>query len=484
MVTFFCCIIFLIAGYFVYGKFVENKLFKTDPNRPTPCNTLGDSVDYKEMKTWKVFVIQFLNIAGLGPIFGAILGAAYGPMAYLWICLGCVFFGATHDYFSGMMSIRANGRSMPVIMGAYLGGWVRKFMNVFLVLMLVLVGCSFVSGPADLLNQMAPIGRLIWVVLIFDYYIIATILPIDKIIGRIYPFMGALLLFMAVSIAGIMIFNGLTGQMDLYELSIDSFRNFHSNPDKFVLIPMLFVVLSCGAISGFHSTQSPLMARCINNEKNGRKVFYGSMIAEGIVAMIWATVAMNYFGGPEGLNEAAAAGKTPAIIVNAICNEWLGKLGAILAIIGVVCCPITTGDTCFRSTRLLLGDALNINQKPIKNRILLATPVFALAVFVSTVNFTTLWNYVGIANQVIAMFMLWTGAKYLSKSYKRFYLSVPATFITFICFSFFLLAPHSMGGLELQPMYGYIVGSVVALAAAVSFEAYCIKRKRMTLKAR
>jgi len=478
MITFLCCITFLIAGFFTYGRFVEKKLFVADPSRPTPCQTMSDGVDYHRMKTWRVYIIQFLNIAGLGPIFGAILGAAYGPMAYLWITLGCVFMGAAHDYFSGMMSIRANGRSMPVIIGQYLGGGFRKFMNVFLGITLIGVGCSFVTGPADLLNNLMPVSRLFWIIIIFVYYIIATLLPINKIIGRIYPFMGALLLFMAVAVAGVLISKGAGDSLHMLELSADSFRNFHSQPDKFILFPMMFVVISCGAISGFHATQSPMMARCIENEKHGRFVFYGAMITEGIVAMIWATAAINYFGGPDGLNAAAAAGNTPAIIVDKLCNEWLGTLGAVIAILGVVVCPITTGDTAFRSIRLMIGDALKINQMPVRNRMLIALPVFAVAALFCMLDFSVLWNYVGISNQVIATVMLWACAKYLSASPKHLFMSIPATFLTYICVSYFMMAPHLNGGLALSPTAGYIVAAAVALAAFVTFNIYCIKRQR------
>ena len=478
MITFLCCITFLIAGFFTYGKFVERKLFQADPNRQTPCHRMRDGVDYEPLKTWRVFIIQFLNIAGLGPIFGAILGAAYGPMAYLWITLGCVFMGAAHDFFSGMLSVRTNGRSMPVIVGQFLGPGARKFMTLFLGFTLVGVGCSFVTGPADLLNNLLPVSKLFWVLVIFGYYVLATLLPINKIIGKIYPVFGILLLFMALAVSGAMIVKFANGSLPMTELSADSFRNFHAQPDKYILFPMLFVVISCGAISGFHSTQAPMMARCIDNEKHGRLVFYGSMITEGIVAMIWATAAINYFGGPEGLNAAASAGNTPAIIVNKLCNEWLGKFGAVLAILGVVLCPITSGDTAFRSLRLMLGDALKVDQVPIRNRLMLALPVFLLAAFFCMVDFSVLWNYVGICNQVIASIMLWTFAKYLSRSWKHLFMSIPATFLTYICVSYFLMAPHVNGGLALSPSVGYIAGGVVALATFSTFIVYCIKRQK------
>ena len=331
MITFIACLSALIIGYLTYGKFVE-RFFGVSSSRPTPAKRLADGVDYKEMKPWRIFIIQFLNIAGLGPIFGAILGAAYGPVAYVWIVLGCIFMGAAHDFFSGMLSVRNDGMSLPDMVGKYLGGGVKKFLVIFSSFILIAVGVSFVTGPADLLHTLTGWDKRIWLYIVFAYYIVATLLPVDKIIGKLYPVFGAVLLFMAVAIAGVLFVKGFSGEICLTELTADSFRNFHTNPEDNILVPMLFVVISCGAISGFHSTQSPIMARCLSNEKYGRPIFYGAMIAEGLVAMIWATAAIAYFGGPDGLNAAADAGKTPAIMVDEICQSWLGRLGAVIAI--------------------------------------------------------------------------------------------------------------------------------------------------------
>ena len=399
MLTFIISIGLLIVAYFTYGKFVE-RFFGASSAIATPVKRLADGVDYHELKPWRIFVIQFLNIAGLGPIFGAILGAAYGPMAYVWIVIGCIFMGATHDYFSGMLSIRHDGTSLPDIVGKYLGNNVRKFMTFFTGFLLLAVGVSFVNGPADLLGNLTNMSMTPWLYVIFAYYILATLLPIDKIIGKIYPFMGMALIFMAVAVGGYLIYGGLSGQLYLEELTFDTMKNMHTDPANNILFPMLFIVISCGAISGFHATQSPMMARCMTDEKYGRPIFYGAMISEGIVAMIWATAAMAYFGGAEGLNTAATAGKTPAIIVDAICNSWLGRLGAIIAIIGVVVCPITSGDTAFRSMRLIIADALKFNQKPIKNRLIVSIPIFIIAYLLCNVDFSTIWKYVGIGNQV------------------------------------------------------------------------------------
>lgn len=369
MLTFIISIGLLIVAYFTYGKFVE-RFFGASSAIETPVKRLADGVDYHELKPWRIFVIQFLNIAGLGPIFGAILGAAYGPMAYVWIVIGCIFMGATHDYFSGMLSIRHDGTSLPDIVGKYLGNNVRKFMTFFTGFLLLAVGVSFVNGPADLLGNLTNMSMTPWLYVIFAYYILATLLPIDKIIGKIYPFMGLALIFMAVAVGGYLLYGGFSGKLYLEELTFDTMKNMHADPANNILFPMLFIVISCGAISGFHATQSPMMARCMTDEKYGRPIFYGAMISEGIVAMIWATAAMAYFGGAEGLNAAATAGKTPAIIVDAICNSWLGRFGAIIAIIGVVVCPITSGDTAFRSMRLIIADALKFNQN--RSRIVLS----------------------------------------------------------------------------------------------------------------
>lgn len=484
MITFLACITLLIAGFFFYGSFVEKRLFKADPNRATPARYRADGVDYQEIKPWRVFVIQFLNIAGLGPIFGAILGAAYGPVAYIWIVIGCVFMGAVHDYFSGMISIRSGGRSTPSLIGIYLGRNIKRLMNVFIAIMLIGVGCSFVTGPADLLNNMMPVSKLFWIIVIFGYYILATLVPIDKIIGRIYPYLGATLLFMALAVGIALIVKGSNGSIHLTELTADKFRNFHSNPQTNILFPMLFIVISCGAISGFHSTQSPIMARCLGNEKYGRPIFYGAMICEGIVATIWATAAMAYTGGPEGLNAAAAAGSTPAILVNAICSDWLGQVGAIIAILGVIACPITSGDTAFRSIRLILSEALNINQKPILNRVLTALPVFVVAVLVCTFDFSTIWNYVGISNQVLASIVLWTASRYLYKRGRNpLFTAIPATFLTYVCVCYFMVAPHKAGGLSLGLTAGHIVAATVTVAIALLFSLGNKKLKRRWTKA-
>lgn len=473
MVTFLVSILLLCAGYFVYGKMVE-RFVGADPERKTPAYERQDGIDFMPMPTWKVFVIQFLNIAGLGPIFGAIMGAAYGPAAYIWIVVGCILMGAVHDFFAGMMSLRNGGANMPDITGRYLGNTMKKVMNFIVAFLLLAVGVSFVTGPSDLIASLTGVSKEIWLYVIFAYYLLATLLPIDKIIGTIYPYMGAALLFMALGVGIMLIAGDISGAHEMVELTPETLKNWHSDPADNILVPMLFIVVSCGAISGFHSTQSPLMARCLKNEKYARPVFYGSMIAEGIVAMIWATAAMAFFGGPQGLNDAMTEGVmidgvltkiTPAIAVDMICKSWLGKVGAVIAVIGVVVCPITSGDTAFRSLRLTLADLFKSDQKPISKRLIISVPIFALAFFCCKMDFSTVWNYVGIGNQLLATLVLWTSAAYLiSKGKPHWMCSLPASFLTFVCVSYFIMAPYKAGGLHLAPVIGYVAGAASGLA--------------------
>lgn len=469
MYTFIIAILALISGYVFYGRFIE-RFFGADKHKETPAYRLRDDVDYIPMPRWKVFVIEFLNIAGLGPIFGAILGAMYGPVAYLWIVIGCIFMGAVHDYFSGMLSLRHDGASLPELVGKYLGPVTQQFLRLFTVLLLVFVGVAFVTGPAGLLADLTSGGKMIWLYVIFGYYLIATLLPINKIIGKVYPIFGIALLVMAVSIAAALIWKGIAGDMQMMELSASTFRNWHANPDKNILFPMMFIVISCGAISGFHSTQAPMMARCLKNEKQGRQVFYGAMVAEGIVAIIWATAAMNFFGGVNALNETMAANDfNAAWVVNEISRSWLGPVGAIFAVIGVIALPISTGDTAFRSARLTIADIFNIEQGAIKKRLLVSIPLFVVGFVLSKLKFATVWKYLGLSNQILAAVVLWMAAMYLAMN-KRFHwlLSIPATFMTMVCAFYILVAPHKNGGLALSTDIGY------PLALAVSLVVFCL----------
>ncbi len=485
MITFLLSILLLIAGYFVYGKIVE-KYLDVDPSRKTPAYTKADGVDFQPMSTWKVFVIQFLNIAGLGPIFGAVSGAAFGPAAYIWIVVGCIFMGAVHDFFAGMMSIHTGGMNMPEVTAKYLGKRMKGFMNFVVAFLLMAVGVSFVIGPAGLMQNLTSIDKETWLYIIFGYYILATLLPVDKIIGSIYPFMGAILLFMAFGVGVMLIVGDINGTHEIMELTPAVLKNWHSNPEQNMIIPMMFIVISCGAISGFHATQSPMMARCLKNEKHARPVFYGAMIAEGIVAMIWATAAISYFGGPDGLNAAMSDTGTmvngvlvknaqAADIVDMICKSWLGKVGAVIAILGVVICPITSGDTAFRSLRLSVADFLKYDQKPIVKRLVVCLPIFVAAFFFCKVDFSTAWSYLGIANQILASLVLWTGAAYLiNKGRAHWMCSIPATFLTFICVCFLMVAPLGFG---LAPVVGYIAGAAVAIPAFI----FCVVKGRRSV---
>ena len=469
MITFVASILLLIAGYFVYGKVVEKAFGISDKNQ-TPAITHNDGVDYVPLKPWRVFVIQFLNIAGMGPIFGAILGAAYGPAAYLWIVIGCIFMGAVMDYMSGMLSLRNDGASLPAIVGKYMGRRGRMILAFLTMFLMIAVGASFTSGPADLLTALTGMGKQTWMIVIIAYYIVATLLPINKIIGKIYPVMGAMLLFMDLGVGAMLFIKGGAGELTMVELTGDTVRNWHGAPETNHLIPMMFIVISCGALSGFHATQSPMMARCITKESWGRPVFYGAMICEGIVAMIWATAAMAYFGGPEGLNAAAAAGKTPAIIVNEICNSWLGHFGAILAIVGVIVCPITSGDTAFRGLRLVIAEGMRMEQKKLLNRFVIALPIFAIAYFACYFDFSILWQYVGILNQILAALCLWTISVYFKKTGKCHWITtIPSFFITFMVICYLIVAPHKTGGFALAPNVGYTVSAILTCSAFIWF---------------
>ncbi|MBK7212496.1 MAG: carbon starvation protein A [Bacteroidales bacterium] len=473
MITFFLSILALVLGYLFYGRLVE-RIFGSDPTRQTPAETLNDGVDFVPLKWGKIFLIQFLNIAGLGPIFGAIAGAVWGPVAFLWIVLGCVFAGAAHDYFSGMMSLRMDGLSIPEIVGRIMGNGTKQFMRGFTVAMMILVGAVFIIGPAKILSGLTAgfMDVTIWAVIIFIYYVLATLLPIDKLIGRIYPFFGFAMLFMAVGIGGTMIYNGLP----IPELSIDNFRNMNANASSFPIFPMLFVTIACGAISGFHSTQSPLMARCMTNEKYGRRVFYGAMITEGLVALIWAAVAMSFFGGVKELNSTMAEHQgNAAWIVNEISNSLLGRFGAVLAIIGVVAAPITSGDTAFRSARLIVADFLKLRQDLIRNRLYITIPLFVLGFLLTQVDFSIIWRYMAWSNQTLATIVLWTIAVYLLNERKFYWVMlIPAVFMTAVVSSYIMVAPE---GLSLKPLIGNITGASIAILSLIAFLLYALKRK-------
>ena len=482
MFTFIIAILALVLGYVVYGRFIQ-RFFGADNSLETPAYRLRDNVDYLPMPRWKVFLIEFLNIAGLGPIFGAILGAMYGPAAYIWIVLGCIFMGSVHDYFSGMLSVRSAGASLPELVGKYLGTGIQQVLRVFTIVLLIFVGVAFVTGPAGLLESLTGGGKLTWLYVIFGYYLIATLLPINKIIGKIYPVFGLALLIMAISIAGMLLWKGGTGEMQMMELSASTLKNWHTNPAQNILFPMMFIVISCGAISGFHSTQAPMMARCLKNEKQGRQVFYGAMIAEGIVAIIWATAAMNFFGDANALNETMAAHDfNAAWVVNEISRSWLGKVGAVFAIVGVIALPISTGDTAFRSARLTLADIFRIEQGSVRKRLYVSIPLFVLGFVLSQLSFATVWKYLGLSNQVLATVVLWMIAMYLAIKKKPHWLvSIPATFMTLVCSSYLLVAPVKNGGMAIDTSIGYPVGLTVSVGVLIIFLIAANRKKKTEL---
>lgn len=465
MITFFIAILILILGYVYYSRFIE-RIERIDPDRKTPAYRLNDSVDYVPMPWWRVFLIQFLNIAGLGPIFGAVAGAMWGPVAFLWIVLGSVFAGGVHDYFSGMLSIRHNGLSITEIIGIYLGKEVMQITRGFTVLLMILVGAVFIMGPAKILSGLTPEFQTMnfWIWIVFFYYLLATLLPIDKIIGKIYPVFGFALIFMALGLITALILKGYK----IPELSISNLQNFHIDPSKFPIFPMMFITIACGAISGFHSTQSPLMARCITNEKLGRRVFYGAMISEAVVAMIWAAIGMSFYGGVKELNDVMTAQQgNAAFVVNEISNSLLGKFGGAIAILGVVAAPITSGDTAFRSARLIIADFLKFKQGPLKNRLFICIPIFTIGFLLTQINFDVIWRYFAWSNQTLAMVVLWAITIYLRQTRKLYWVTlIPAVFMTAVTSTYLLLSPE---GFSLSPVISYSAGLGVSVIALLLF---------------
>ena len=461
MITFTICLLVLVLGYFTYGKCVE-KVFGVDPQRVTPAFTRRDGVDYMPLPTWKIFMIQFLNIAGLGPIFGAIMGAKFGTASFIWIVLGSIFAGATHDFLAGALSLRYEGESLPELIGRYLGTSFKQFMRGFTVILMILVGAVFVAGPAGLLANLTPEGMdmTFWIIVVFLYYVLATLLPVDKIIGKVYPLFAIALIFMAIGIL-VMLF---VHRPALPELT-DGLSNTH--PSALPIFPFMFVSIACGAISGFHATQSPLMARCMQSERHARPVFYGAMITEGIVALIWAAAA-TYFFHENGMGESNAA-----VVVNAITKDWLGSVGSVLAVLGVIAAPITSGDTAFRSARLIVADFLHLEQRSISKRLLICIPMFIVSIGIllysqkDAAGFDMIWRYFAWTNQTLAVFTLWALTVYLARARKNFWITLlPALFMSTVCSTYILVAPE---GLHLPTLPSQIAGILVAVCLAVAF---------------
>ncbi|MBR7012930.1 MAG: carbon starvation protein A [Muribaculaceae bacterium] len=498
MITFVISLIALVLGYLVYGAIVE-RIMRPD-DRETPAVRLADGVDYVALPTWKVFMIQFLNIAGTGPIFGAIMGMWFGPASYLWIVLGCIFAGAVHDFMSGMLSLRHDGANLPTLIGKYLGGGARNVMLVFTVLLLLMVGAVFVYSPALILSSMwgGNDTTIVWIVIIFAYYVIATLLPIDKIIGRVYPLFAIALLVMAVGLL-VGLFVKMPHVPELWNMAdmsqwtsnqvvdgkdtLGIVAYLQNNP----VFPCLFITIACGAISGFHATQSPLMARCLKSERLARPVFYGAMITEGLVALIWATVSSYffYYGGWKEVVSAEEVTKFMAQVqladgqtliqyfkapqvVKLVCSGWLGIVGGTLAVLGVVAAPITSGDTAFRSARLIIAESLHFEQKNMVRRLMISVPLFVASLLLliwqmeNPDGFNVLWQYFGWSNQALSVFTLWMITVFLARNHKAYMITlIPAIFMTVVCTTFLIASPQALGRPDLTY---YVIGSVTLIA--------------------
>lgn len=473
MITFIIAVIILLAGYFLYGRLVE-RVFRPD-DRPTPAIAHPDGVDYIPMKTWRVFLVQLLNIAGTGPIFGALMGAVFGPVVFLWIVFGSILGGAVHDYMSGMISVRMDGVSVSEIVGKYLGKAAKQIMRVFSVILLILVGAVFTTSPAALLARLTPdwANTLFWVAVILVYYFLATLLPIDKLIGKLYPIFGGVLILMAV---GIMIGLGVGG----YHIPELELANLH--PDGKPVFPYMFITVACGAISGFHATQSPMMARCIKSEKHGRRVFYGAMISESVIALVWAAAGVAFYGATGGLQNALAELGQSGVVYD-ISVSLLGIAGGAMAIIGVVVCPVSSGDTAFRSARLTIADWFKIDQSKLPKRIAVTIPLLVVGAVLTQLDFDVVWRYFSWSNQTLAMITLWAAAMYLVRSAeKRWYslmCALPAAFMSAVSCTYILMADE---GFKISSAIAYPIGICFAAACFALYVFKASKAERENLK--
>ena len=455
MITLILSFAVLFIGYLTYGKLVERTFGPDD--RVTPANSMTDGVDYMPMKTWRAYLVQLLNIAGTGPIFGALMGACFGPVVFLWIIFGSILGGAVHDYMVGMVSERHEGKSIAELSGIYLGGGAKWGMRLFSVLLLLLTGTVFVNSPAALIARLTPMENdtMLWVVVILIYYVLATLLPIDKVIGKLYPVFGTVLIMMALGILGGTIFGG-------YHVPELTLANLH--PQDLPVWPYMFITVACGAISGFHATQSPMISKCITSEKVGRKVFYGAMISESVIALVWAAGGVAFYGATGGLNEALTNLGQSGVVYD-ISTGMLGTVGGLLAIVGVIACPITSGDTAFRSARLILSEMFHLNQKPIRNRLIVTIPLLGVAAVLTQLDFNVLWRYFSWSNQTLAMISLWMATAYLLKAHENKLMSLvtalPATFMSAVSMTYILMAKE---GFKLGAGIGYPVGIVFAVA--------------------
>ena len=456
MFSFVLCFLVLVASYFIYGNVLE-KIVGVDSTATTPAYRLEDGVDYIPMSKIKNFLVHFLNIAGLGPIFGAIQGALFGPAAFLWIVLGTIFIGGVHDFFSGFMSLRNDGFTMPNIISKYLGSKIQKIMAVLIVITGILVSSTFATGAADLLSNLTSMPMIIWITIIFIYFLIATVFPVDQIIGRIYPIFGALLLLMAVLMTGALILNPA--------YSIPEFTTQGLYLTNKTIFPYLFVTIACGAISGFHASQSPIVARCMKNENDARPVFYGAMVLEGLVALCWAAIAMSFFHGQPQL--AVLYGAKPAIAVNQMATTLVGRIGLILTIIGVVICPITSGDTALRSSRITIADELKLNHEKLTSRLKIAVPLFLVSFGLTFIDFSLIWRYFAWSQLIVATIVLFAATVYLIQKEKPYIITlVPAVVCTLIAFGYILQAPEGLG---LPAMISNIIAVIATVILTIIF---------------
>ncbi len=469
MISFILALLALIAGFVFYSKVIV-RIFAPD-DTVTPAYKINDGVDYMPLPLWKLFLIQLLNIAGTGPIFGALSGALFGPVVYLWIVFGCIFAGAVHDYATGMISMRHDGASISEISGRYLGNKIQILMRIFSVVLLVMCGVVFTTGPADLLAMLTPdvLDSRFWIVVISLYYFVATFVPIDKVIGKIYPLFGICLIVMAGGVAGSLLFLGRYEMPEIW----NNFCNCH--PLKTSIWPFMFITVACGAISGFHSTQSPMMARCCKSQKEGRVVFYGAMIAEGIIALVWAAAGVSVYENSQALLE---AGGGCSAVVYEICQSTMGKTGMLLALLGVIVCPISSGDTAYRSARLTIADWFKIDQSKIKNRMLVTVVLLLTGTIIMQLDYSIVWRYFSWANQSLATIVLWTICVYLKKKQKNYYpFFIPAIFMSGVVSTYFVAAPECLGmlwvklGISYDKYYPYAIafGIIFALVLATYF---------------
>ena len=463
MGLFLLACVLLVLGYIVYGSFVE-RVFGADFKRKTPAVQYQDGIDYIPLPTYKIFLIQFLNIAGLGPVFGALMGAVYGPVALLWIVFGCIFAGAVHDYLSGMISLRYKGQSIVFLVEKFFGSRFKFVFLLFLGLFLILVGTVFAMNPASMLADISKMDFAIWICVVFGYYFLATLLPVDKIIGRFYPLFACLLIGVTCSLIVSLFLSDLPVYEDV------SFFSQHPKGESF--FPIMFVTIACGAISGFHATQSPMMAKCLKNEKYGRSVFYGAMITEGFVALIWATLGIAFYQNTASLGEVLST-VGPGGAIKEITSSFLGSVGGGLALLSVVILSITSGDTAFRSARLVFSECFKLSQKKLKNRLFISICVLLTGVFLSFFDLTFIWTYFGWVNQILAAVTLWVVTLYLKKKRKLCWISlIPALFMTVVCVAY-ILSQRIGFGLDI-----HYATPMACFLAMLFFVAFLFKTKK------